>query len=295
MKLDRTTISPVLILFAAFCFGTMAFLVKVSSFRVPIWEVTFFRFASVAAAIVCLYAAKLIRLTFVNKRLLLLRGILGGWAIVLYFFAISRIPVGTATLLNYSFPIFATLFSIIILREIPGLKTAVLLAFSLFGVALVSYPLEHQFRWGALVGIVSAVLAGAVMVTIRELRKTDNSWSILLSLSVCGSFFALPFLVAGGIERPSLETLGLLTLMSLFSMVAQLLFTFAMKYTRVAEGAILVMSTVAFSNLYGVLVFKDRLPLALIVGGAIIFLCGSLLIAGYPPKEPAENSGGPAG
>ncbi len=75
-------------------------------------QVSMVRF--VVGVLACLALFKLRPGTFrpVRRDLLVTRGLLGGFAVVLYFMSISRIGAGEATLLNNTHPVFATLIAV---------------------------------------------------------------------------------------------------------------------------------------------------------------------------------------
>ena len=53
-----------------------------------------------------------------NRRLLFVRGLLGSTALLFYFYSIVHLPLGEATLIQYTNPVFATLLAAMILRRV---------------------------------------------------------------------------------------------------------------------------------------------------------------------------------
>ena len=100
--------SPSLILLgSSLSFAVMAFAAKLASQSLPGDQVAFLRFALMLAPF--LVRPRLVReaLTYQRLDLLAYRGVFGGVAVLLYFLAIEKIPVGMATLLNYSSPVWS--------------------------------------------------------------------------------------------------------------------------------------------------------------------------------------------
>ena len=130
-----------------------------------------------------------------------MRGAYGGAAVLLYFLAIAHLPVGIATLLNYTAPVVTALYAAAYLGEAITRATLGALGLTSIGVVLVmlgtapagSLGLSTLGRW-QLVGVLSAMLSGAAVATIREVRKTDGSWEIFaafcLASSAASSIFA---------------------------------------------------------------------------------------------------------
>src|SRR5882762_2017300 len=89
---------------ASLIFAVMALFAKQAAARLPGAEIAFVRFVFGLAA--CTVAAFHRGLQAKNKRGLVLRGALGGSAVLCFFLAIEHLPVGLATLLNYTAPVF---------------------------------------------------------------------------------------------------------------------------------------------------------------------------------------------
>src|SRR5438105_7506683 len=97
-------------------FGVMALLAKQATARLPGSEVAFMRFL-VGAISVAAAGATVVRLRPVSLRSLVLRGLFGGLAVLLFFISIEHLPVGTATLLTYTAPVWTTIDAGIFLGE----------------------------------------------------------------------------------------------------------------------------------------------------------------------------------
>ncbi|HWE26997.1 MAG TPA: DMT family transporter, partial [Polyangia bacterium] len=180
---------------AALLFSVMALLAKASAARVPGTEVAFVRF--VCGLVAVALAATRVKLRPHNWRGLFLRGLFGGTAVFGYFMAIEHLDVGLATLLNYTAPVFTALFAWLFLGEAIGPGTLVALVVTTVGVALVivgrAPPGAPVLGVWPLVGISSAVLSGAAVATIRQVRKTDGAWEIFGAFCVLGALFtAIP-------------------------------------------------------------------------------------------------------
>lgn len=94
-------------------FALMAVLVKAVP-NVSSYQTTFFRFAIGLGILRILSLFGIINLRFNDKKNLFLRGIVGGIAVYLFYLAIIKLGVGKGSVYVYSYPIFATLFSMLI-------------------------------------------------------------------------------------------------------------------------------------------------------------------------------------
>lgn len=274
---------------AAILFGGMVLVAKVAERHLPGAEVAFIRFAIGLAG--CGLAATRIRFRFVNKRVLFLRGAFGGTAVLFFFLAIEHLPVGTATLLNYTAPVFTALWAALFLSEPLGLGALGALALTLGGVGLVIYgqapPGQLGFGPWQLVGLLSAVFSGAAVTCVRAVRRTDGPWEIFVAFCALGMLVtsvptARHFVMPHGRQWLELFAIGLL------SLVAQLLMAWSFRWVRAAVGGILLQLTPVAALIFGVLLFSEPMPL-LSLAGAVLTVGGVSwggLIASTPGEDP---------
>src|SRR5512133_2572205 len=151
---------------SALLFGLMAALTRITTQAgFSAGQIAVIRFSMGILLSLGLFAARPSTYAPVKRQLLFTRGALGGFAALLYFVALARIPAGEATLLNNTFPIIATALAFFTLRERPTIHLALGLGIASVGVFLVlgGGSVHIVLGWGELAAIASAVLgAGAV-------------------------------------------------------------------------------------------------------------------------------------
>ncbi|HMF44484.1 MAG TPA: DMT family transporter [Polyangia bacterium] len=259
---------------AALVFALMALATKVACARLPGPQVAFVRFVIGLGA--CAIAGLRVRMRARNKVGLLLRGAYGGAAVLFYFIAIAHLPVGIATLLNYTAPVFTAIYAAVFLGEAITRGTLFALALTSVGVALVivgTAPAGSLAlgRW-QLVGLLSALLSGAAVATIREVRKTDGSWEIFAAFCLAGAVICAGPALQGWVRPRPLEW-KILVLVGVLSVIGQLLMTHALRYVRAAVGGIIAQLTPVTSIVLGWMMFRDRIA-GLALAGAALTLAG---------------------
>lgn len=248
---------------SALSFAAMAIATKLATATLPAAEVAFVRFALMLAPF--LLMPRLVGRARVRQRLdlLIYRGLFGGTAVLLYFIAIEHVPVGTATLLNYSSPIWAVTFAALFLGERARPLLLLPFALALGGLLLVTGALTPSGglpRLGTyeMVGLASSVLSGGAVAAIRAARRTEGSWSIYGSFTLFGLAVSAPFAFAAFRWPDPLEWALLLTI-GATSVAAQLLMTYAYKWVTNLQAGVLAQLTVVASTAAGVVLFGDPL------------------------------------
>jgi drug/metabolite transporter (DMT)-like permease len=267
--------NPLLIITAsAVFFAVMAFAAKLAAVRLSGSEIAFMRFAVMLVPLLAVPRLARHALDFQRLDLLVYRGVFGGTAVLLYFLALAHIPVGLATLLNYTSPVFSVAFAALFLGESVDRRLLAPLAAALSGMALaagggssVGGSLLRFSRWEA-VGIASAVLSGAALAAIRAARRTEGSWSIYGSFSLCGLLATAPFALPG-FQRPTAREWGLLAAVGVCSVIAQLLMTYAYRWVTNLQAGVISQLTVVLSILLGAVFLGDRLTAVQTVGSLL--------------------------
>lgn len=273
---------------SAILFGFMAFLAKLATARLPGPEVAFLRF-SVGLAGVALASMTFVRLRPVNARSLFLRGLFGGLAVLLFFTAIEKLPVGTATLLNYTAPVFTAIDAWIFLGEAVSAATIGSLVLTLLGVTLVvqggAQPGRFGFGVWELCGLASAVLSGAAVTAVRAARRTDGAWEIFAAFCLFGTMATAPFALRGWVD-PTPREWWLMIAVGVVALVAQVLFGQAMRHVRAATAGVVMQLTPVTALALGVALHKDPLgPLA--IAGSVLTLGGVSWAAWAPRRREA--------
>ncbi len=275
---SQNTQGLISILIASFLFGFMAFLVKVLSASLPAAEILFFRstIGILFILFVIFYGFKAFRVN--NRHLLFVRGLFGGMAAFLFFCAISRIPLSSAVLLSNSYPLFATLFSAILIKEKPNFDSILALFMAFCGLFLVLDPRFGKLDIGYLMALASGIFGGVAVTSIRELRKTDSSWVIVFSLLLGSAVFCVPG-VAVDFRFPAFSEWGQLFLICAVGIAAQLNFTRPFKYIKASEGSIVALATSAFAITFSILFLDEVLTSQFILGALFVFGSSLYLIA----------------
>jgi probable blue pigment (indigoidine) exporter len=240
------------------------------------------------------------KIKIVNPEALLWRGILGGLTVLLYFMTLQLTTAAKGTLLNYTYSIWANIFGVLFLSHKPPKGFVLILLAAAAGVWLVLGVSFDRFEWGDLTGVLSGMAAGGGVAAIKVARKTDNAMTVFASFSLFGFIFAGlglwlfpmlgPFTSSLGRFQPLDGTeLGILLLMGLCAMGAQLLFTHGYGYTSFAMGTLLSLLTPILAALLGWVWLGEPLTPHFILGTVLVLF--SCLVLGWQERKPINLLG----
>jgi drug/metabolite transporter (DMT)-like permease len=205
--------------------------------------------------------------------LLVYRGVFGGTAVLLYFMAIEHIPVGIATLLNYTSPVWSGIFAHLFLGERLRRSALAPLALALAGVVLVvdAHATPGELlgfgRW-ELAAVVSSILSGAALAAIRAARRTEGSWAIFGSFTLCGLLATAPFALPGW-RSPGALGWTLALAVGVLSIGAQLLMTHAYRWVDNVRAGVVAQLAVVVAMGLGVAVLDEPLGVRQLLGSLL--------------------------
>jgi len=273
VKLTRAAVSMV---GAALLFAVMSVMVKLLSHSLPNAMVVFLR-SSLSLVILLPAMLRHGRAALATQRLRehLLRGIAGMAAMYCFFFAIARLGLAEALLLNYSLPLFIPLVERAWLGEPTPRRVWPPIALGLFGLMLILKPGIGLFRPAALVGVVGAVLAATAQVGVRGLTRTESVTKIVFYFSIISTAIATgPALLNW--RTPTVTAIPLLCALVTSATVAQLLMTRAYQLAPAAEVGPFIYASIAFAAALDWLLFAHH-PDVLSAGGTLLVVVAGIL------------------
>jgi drug/metabolite transporter (DMT)-like permease len=288
--LAPATRARLLLFFASALFGLLAVLARIASLEgLSAPQVATVRFAVGTGLSLALFRLRPGTFRPVRRGLLVTRGLLGGLAALLYFYALSLIPAGQATLLNNTFPVLAVAISYFTLGERPSWHLLLALGVTSLGVYLVLGGGAAGFTmgWGQWVGIASAILGAGAVTSIRALRATDNAATIFFAFTVGGLLVSAPLSIGTWSQHGHAWIYAMAA--GGVSFAAQIFMTEAYGALTVAEAAVWQQLTPVASYLWAGAVLAESLS-AVGVAGVALGIAGVVYgsVLGRRPPEPEE-------
>ena len=285
---DSPRAAVIWMIFGSFCFGTMNAMVKWTSDHTDVWMIIMVRSAVIAFAVAAFAASRGISLKVNDYRTMLLRCVVGLIAMILYFTALGRIPIGQAVTLQYTGPLFVALLSGRILAERVSASVASLVLTAFAGIVLIVSPELGTVDPNALLALGSGFFAALAYMYVRELRKTDSPATVIFwfaAFSVVGSIIqSAPY-----ISELDSNTIAALIGIGIGAGGGQLGITMAYHKANAAWVSAFSYLTVLVATFYGFSLFGETLSLADWLGGALVVGSGIALVFVFPPDQKSES------
>lgn len=247
------------ILLSAVCFTGMNTFVRLSG-DIPVFQKVFFRnfVAMIFAAIALIKAGESFKPKKGSMKYLLIRSVAGLTGVFGNFYAIDKIELSDASMLNKMSPFFALIFSAVFIKEKVKPKQAAAIAVAFLGSLLIIKPtFGNANLLAATAGFIGGMCAGGAYTCVRWLGiKGENGKLIVFFFSAFSTVVTLPYLIFNYHYMTAVQWIFLL-LAGVCAAGGQFSITAAYTYAPSREISVYDYSQVVFAAITGFMVFGD--------------------------------------
>jgi drug/metabolite transporter (DMT)-like permease len=251
-------------LFATLFFSIMNVAVKMLP-HIPAVEIVFFR--SVVSLVLSLGILKASKTNIwgTNRGILILRGVAGAMALILYFKLIQEIPLASATTILFLSPVFASILGIFFVKETVKPVQWLFFIVSFIGIIMVK---GFDTRIGViylLMGFSSSFFSGIAFNCIRKLNTSEHPLVIifyfpLVTLPITGIWSYFNWVMPIGWDWFILLMVGVLT------QIAQYFMTRSFQTEEISKVASLRYLGIIYALIFGYLFFDEDFTLMVYMG-----------------------------
>lgn len=208
--------------------------------------------------------------------LLVARGACHAVGVMLWFYAMARIPVAEVTAIGFTAPLFITIGAALFLGEQLRARRVAAVVVGFLGTLLILQPGIRIIEAGALAQLAAApVLAGSYLIA-KKLTESESSGAIVAYLSILVTVALAP-LAALHWRAPTLEELALLFATAIFATAGHYTMTRAMRATELTVLQPFQFLQLVWASLLGLYAFGEVPRAGTILGGLVIVACASYL------------------
>lgn len=269
---NKNTKGIICIIASAFFFSLMFLFIRMSG-DIPTLQKCFFRnaIAMVIALATILRSGQGFSIGKGNFKYLFLRAFGGTIGLICNFYAIDKLSISDASMLNKLSPFFAIVFSYFVLKEKADRFewTAVFIAF--IGALFVVKPTFSMEVIPALVAVIGGCGAGFAYTFVRKLgMRGERSMMVVLFFSTFSTLVTLPYVIFNYTPM-TLTQFTYLILCGIAAAGGQIFITKAYSYAPAKEISVYDFSIVIFTAIWG-FIFLDQIPDYLSIIGYVIII-----------------------
>ena len=198
-----------------------------------------------------------------------IRGSIHGIAVILWFFAMARVPIALVTAIGYTAPLFVTIGAALFLGEKLHIRRIVALTIGFVGVLIIIRPGIEAVGIGELAQLAAAPLFATSFLFAKRLTREADPGLIVAMLSVYCTLILLPFALYEW-RQPTIEELGWLTLTAFFATAGHYTMTRALRAAPITLTQPIGFLQLVWAAMLGIVAFGEPVDPFVILGGGIV-------------------------
>lgn len=206
----------------------------------------------------------------INKKYWILRGIAGAIAMICFYVGIHLTSSGRTALLEKVYPVFVTIFSLVIYKEKFSKNIIYSLILCTAGVFFILYDGSEYSFIGNLIGLCAGISASFAVIFIKKSRETDSSLIVYLSPCVFG-MLTMPFTYG---EFTNITTNGfmLLLIIGILTFVAQVMMAYGYKEVPASKGSIIFYLETIITIFLSLMIVDEIITARFIIGCSLVIM-----------------------
>ena len=269
------------LILASFFFSLMTVCVKKIDNRIPIYELVFFRSLLSLLITSLIINKKNLNPWGKNKPLLILRGILGTIALVCIFYAIKNMPLNISTVIQYTYPIFISIFAGVLINEKITKNLIIASITGWLGILIILNPYQLSSlnieldKFTVLIAFLGAISTALAYITVKKLSSTEDIFIIIKYFPLISVITLSPIVFFNWVT-PNINDLIWIFGIGMFTQAGQTFLTIGLKKLPTSEAARINYLQVLFGSLWGILFFNELININFIFG-AVLVLLGTII------------------
>lgn len=197
------------------------------------------------------------------------RGAVHTLGVVLWFYAMTKIPISEVTAMNYLSPIYVTIGAALFLGEPLALRRMLAVAVALVGALVILRPGIREVTSGHIAMLGTAMLFGASYLIAKLMSGRASAAVVVGMLSVTVTIGLAPFAAAVWVT-PTISQLGWMFLVACFATAGHFCMTLAFAAAPVTVTQPVTFLQLVWAVALGALVFGEPVDAWVVLGGLII-------------------------
>ncbi len=197
------------------------------------------------------------------------RGLIHGCAVMLWFYAMARIPIAEVTAIGYTAPLFTTIGAALFLGEKLHARRILAILAGFLGALIILRPGLEVIKLGALAQLTAAPLFAVSFLLAKRLTSTQDPAIIVAMLSVFCTIVLLP----GALwqwRTPTGTELFWLLLTAVIATIGHYTLTRAIEAAPITVTQPISFLQLVWATILGFVMFGEAVDPIVILGGGVI-------------------------
>lgn len=197
------------------------------------------------------------------------RGFVHGFAVMLWFFAMARIPIADVTAIGYTAPIFIALGAGFFLGETLHLRRIAGVVIGFIGTLIIVRPGFETVSPGQLAQLAAAPLFATSYIIAKKMTAREDPLVIVGMLSLFVTLTLLPGALYSW-RQPTVEEVALLGLTACFATAGHWTLTRALRAAPITVTQPISFLQLVWATILGATMFAEPVDIWVVAGGGLI-------------------------
>ena len=204
------------------------------------------------------------------------RGFVHSLGVIMWFYAMTRIPIAEVTAMNYLSPVYVTLGAAIFFGERLAARRILAVGIALLGALVILRPGFRELNDGHLTMLGTAIFFALSYLMAKKFSDEVPASVVVGMLSVTVTIGLAPFAFAVWVT-PTLTDLGILFIVACFATLGHLTMTMAFAAAPLTVTQPVTFLQLVWATLLGVVVFGEAVDSFVLLGGGMIIASVSFI------------------
>jgi len=273
MKINN--INKFYLVFASLFFSLMTVCVKKIDEAIPIYELVFFRsvFSLIITSIII--KRKKINPWGKNKSLLIIRGLLGTVALICIFYSIRNMPLSISTVIQYTYPIFISIFAVFLIKEKINFNVIIALFLGWLGILIILNPYQSTSyeidKLAISIAFAGAITTSLAYIAVKKLSRKEDIFIIIKYFPLISVITLIPIVYVNWIT-PQVSDLIWIIGIGIFTQAGQTFLTLGLKNLPASQASSINYLQVIFGSIWGIYLFGEKITINFVIGSIFVLL-----------------------
>lgn len=264
-------------LLTGLCFVAVTALVKFLGSRIPPAEMAFLRYLlGLVFLLPMLGALRRAKLSTGMWGLFAARGVVHSAGVILWFYAMTQIPLAEVTAMNYLSPIYVTVGAALFLGERLALRRVAAIFAALIGALIILRPGFREISPGHIAMLFTAMAFGVSYLLAKFTVDGSNPTVVVAMLSIWVTLGLAPFAITVWVT-PTLGEVALLFAVACFATAGHYAMTLAFAAAPLTVTQPVTFLQLVWATALGALVFAEPVDIWVVSGGGVILAAVSFI------------------
>jgi len=265
-------------IFSVMSFSLMDISVKLMTSAYPVGQLIFFRgfFGLIPIFfIIPLYRYKNLLETS-KLKLHIGRAVTGTFAMANLYLGLKFLPIADAITISFAAPIFATIFSMIFLKEIVRFYRWFAIVIGIIGVIVVLKPGTTMFSYYSFFPILFCIGFATISILIKKLSKTEPDYLISM-------YFTIMLILTGSVSyffgwnNIDMKDIGFLIAIGVFGSTGNIFLTMSIRKADVSLVTPVKYLSLLFAVMAGIFIFEETISYLTLIGAFLIIVSTAII------------------